>query len=453
MSETWRRKTYYKPRVLISTERVLDPQFEDALLCITGAQLEMLRNLTQYLHRRSSFVSSNHDGYYLVADNDDWDDIQAIVADLEETLMGCEEFTALFESMLAQMQCICNKASTPPGGLGTVPPIVLEYLDDGKMIDNDPYGVDTEISARRCAVAQLTFWQSYEWLTEVIQPLQDNAMDVVVPLFFSVVAVLVGVTPLAIPAGAAIAMLSALVDVWIEGSLTDVQNAIWAHRDELTCAVYMGLSYDYAAAEANAAGVLGDITELSPMDLVVMRAMFAPWAMALASNAYTQGTDWALANVSSGACDDCEWIYDAVYEWPPCPGTFSGGFSCWTGRWPGLNANEEALSPTFTIPDITGDIDIRIECRFMSKFGSGWTVGYAQVEYQDAALDWNLIGQCQVSTTEPLGAINTTITNTVDASLDRNVLRVNLHGQPGQGDNNPWPFMPVYVRVTITPSP
>ena len=451
MSDVWRHKTYYKPRVLIDTQRILNPQFDDALLCITGAQNEMLRNLMQYLKRRSTFAEGYTESYYLSPDTNDWDTIQAIVADLEETLMGCEEFTTLFESMLAQLQCICQQQSTPSTDSGSVTPIVDDGITDGILIPDDPYAPDTEIEARRCAVAQLTYWQAWEWLTEFIQPLQENAMDVVVPLALGVISVMVGVTPLAIPAGALIAFLALLIDVWVDGSLYDVQNSLWAHRDELTCAVYNGLTYDYAMAETRASEVIQGMDELSTIDQVVMRAMFAPWAIALASKAYTQGTDWATANVSAGACDSCTWVYHAYYEFPPCPGVFTGGFPCWTGRWPGLNGGEFGYSPSFVLPDIGSNVDFEITCRYMSKFGAGWTVGYAQVEYQDVALDWHLVGQDQATTTEPIGAINTAYGNSTDVTIPRNVLRVNMHGQPGQGDSNPWPFMPVSIDIKIYP--
>jgi len=451
VSTEWRRKTYYKPRVLISTERILDPQFEDALLCITGAQLEMLRNLMQYLRRRSTFAQSESDTGYLTPNTGDWYTIQAIVADLEETLMGCEEFTALLEDMLAQLQCICNGATTPATDGGSVTPIVEEGLGDGTLIENDPYGPNTEIEARRCAVAQLTYWQAWEWLTEFIQPLQDNLMDALVPMALGVISVMVGVTPLAIPAGAVIALLSVLIDVWVDGSLQDVQNSLWAHRDELTCAVFMGLSYDYQTAESRANTVILGMDELSAMDRVVMRAMFAPWAIKLASLAHTQGTDWAIANVVAGSCDDCTWVWEMLYEFPPSPGTWSGGFPSWTGRWPGLNAGEEGTSVEFAIPSIVDNVDFEITCRYMSKFGSGWTVGYTQVEYQDVALDWHLVGQNQCTTLEPAGAINTAYGNSTDVTIPRNVLRVNMHGQPGQGDSNPWPLMPVSIHVKIYP--
>jgi len=411
----------------------------------------MLRNVTQYLRRRSTFAEAETETGYLSPDTEDWDTILAIVADLEEKLMGCEELMQVFTDMLTQLQCICSGATSTAQDAGSVQPIVDVGLGDGTLIENDPYGGDTEIEARRCAVAQLTYWQAWGWLTEIIQPLQDNAMDAVVPIALGVIAVMVGVTPLAIPAGAIIALLSVLIDVWVDGSLVDVQNSLWAHRDELTCAVFNGLSYDYTMAEARAADVILGMDELSPMDRVVMRAMFAPWAMKLASLAHTQGTDWATANVAAGACDSCTWVYEMLYEFPPSPGDWSGGFPSYSGRWPGLNAVEEGTSVEFEIPSIGSNIDIEITCHFMSKFGYGWTVGYTQLEYQDVALDWHIIGQNQCTTLEPAGAINTAYNKSEDVTVPRNVLRMNMHGQPGQGDSNPWPLMPVDIRIKMYP--
>lgn len=88
MSESERRRRLPYTRVLIETERILDPQFNDMVAFLSGAQLEMLRNLTQYLHRRSTFSEDVDAVGYLTPSTEDWDSIQAIVADLEETLMG-----------------------------------------------------------------------------------------------------------------------------------------------------------------------------------------------------------------------------------------------------------------------------------------------------------------------------------------------------------------------------
>lgn len=88
MSESERRRRYRYNRVLIESERILTPQFADSVVYITGPQIEMLRNVTQYLNRLDTYVKEHHSGYYLTPDAADYDEILEIVADLEETLMG-----------------------------------------------------------------------------------------------------------------------------------------------------------------------------------------------------------------------------------------------------------------------------------------------------------------------------------------------------------------------------
>lgn len=88
MSESERRHGYAYNRILIETERVLDPQFSDAVVFLSGAQIEMLRNITQYLNRQETYVTEYMPGYYIAPTIADYDDILEIVADLEETLMG-----------------------------------------------------------------------------------------------------------------------------------------------------------------------------------------------------------------------------------------------------------------------------------------------------------------------------------------------------------------------------
>ena len=88
MSESERRRKYRYNRVLIESARILTPQFADSVVYLTGPQIEMLRNVTQYLNRLDTYVEEHHSGYYLTPDAADYDDILEIVADLEETLMG-----------------------------------------------------------------------------------------------------------------------------------------------------------------------------------------------------------------------------------------------------------------------------------------------------------------------------------------------------------------------------
>ena len=87
MTDALRRKGYRKGRVLIETSRILNSHFHRYLLVVSGAQVELLRNLMGYLDREHSFVSEYQDLCYLTPTVEEWDSLQAIVADLEGKLM------------------------------------------------------------------------------------------------------------------------------------------------------------------------------------------------------------------------------------------------------------------------------------------------------------------------------------------------------------------------------
>jgi len=88
MTEAERRRSYAESRVLINSDAILTTTFDDGVLYFTGEQIELMRNLMQYANRIESYAAEYEPGYYLTPDDTDWDSIQAIVADLEETLMG-----------------------------------------------------------------------------------------------------------------------------------------------------------------------------------------------------------------------------------------------------------------------------------------------------------------------------------------------------------------------------
>ena len=87
-TEAERRRTYVPTRVLIDSGKILSTTFDDGDLYFTGPQIELMRNLMQYANRPDSYVSDYEPGYYVIPNDTDWDAIQAIVADLEEVLMG-----------------------------------------------------------------------------------------------------------------------------------------------------------------------------------------------------------------------------------------------------------------------------------------------------------------------------------------------------------------------------
>ena len=79
---------YGRETVLIEASRILDTQFNAQGIWLSGAQVELLRNVMMPLNNPRTFVDEYHDGYYLTATDNDWDAIRAIVADLERKLMG-----------------------------------------------------------------------------------------------------------------------------------------------------------------------------------------------------------------------------------------------------------------------------------------------------------------------------------------------------------------------------
>ena len=88
MSEAERRRYYGKNRVLIEYQRLRYPQFDDAVLYFTGVQIEILRNLMQYARQPEGYVSVYGPDSYLIPAAAEWDEIETIVSDMEETLMG-----------------------------------------------------------------------------------------------------------------------------------------------------------------------------------------------------------------------------------------------------------------------------------------------------------------------------------------------------------------------------
>ena len=88
MDEEQATLKYHYDRILIESSRIITPTLPGCTVVLNGAQVEMLRNCVHYLDRRPTFVSEYGDLTYETPDDDDWDDIRAQVADLEEKLMG-----------------------------------------------------------------------------------------------------------------------------------------------------------------------------------------------------------------------------------------------------------------------------------------------------------------------------------------------------------------------------
>lgn len=376
MSEGWRRKTYYKPRVLIDVGRVLDPQFPDSVICLTGSELELLRNLTQYLHRRSTFADTYHDNHYLIADNDDWDSLQSIVASLEEKLMGCEEFLTLLEGILEQVTCACQQSTRLADVIDNLPfygpsiqPVIDSYLDGGGVQVEDTYQGGTVLDAARCAVAQLAYWLAYEVTTEIFQPIGAEAVDILLPMAMVALAVLCGSSVLGIPIGLLLALLWSIIKIDVAGSLEDVENAILANERELTCALYLGLWGSYADASARACVVVNEMSGLSVLDKAALRLLFQPFMIALAKLAYTNNTAWAQQRIEAGKCDCCETTQGSNWyavELNPNDNTLSGASpGCWQGY---VDNGEEQVALVWRVQELSGE-NLLLKCMSAHEAG------------------------------------------------------------------------------------
>lgn len=308
MSEDWRRKTFYKPRVLIDTARVLEPQFDDSLLCITGAQLEMLRNVTQYLKRRSTFCSELQEGYYLAPTQEEWDQVQAIVAELEETLMGCEGIETQLEAIAAQLACLCSAANRAVTDGSASQKLIDDYLDDGTLIPVDTYGGTTPAEADRCALAQLVYWQAWWVVVNLIGPLDELAIDLLMPALIALLGTLAGAPIVGIPAALLIMAVRGLIEAKNLGVLPDVLSTWEDAEEDIICALYRGLDTGYRAAENAAMKVIADLPVISPVDKVALHCLVCPWAMMVAQEALENATEFALDHVEAGYCADCNEI-------------------------------------------------------------------------------------------------------------------------------------------------
>jgi hypothetical protein len=112
---------------------------------------------------------------------------------------------------------------------------------------------------------------------------------------------------LGIPVGALLVLLWDLIEVWVEGRFSIVENAIFTNKDEIICAAYEVLRDTgnlNAAAEA-VYDAVQDIPELSPLDSVCIRSLGCSWVMSRMAVAWANQTAWAVQRVSPGYCAQC----------------------------------------------------------------------------------------------------------------------------------------------------
>lgn len=449
MSE--RRRKYYGPRVLLDLADVVGSTFPDSLVCLTGQDFSMLRSLLEYLGRRSTWVSEYQEGFYLVPDDTEWDTVQAMVADLEEKLMGCTELEATLEAILAAAQCICANTQ---GSRGTPVSDGMydNYVSDQTLDYPDPYPDDTEgVDAARCGIAVLTYEMCYEILTEVVQPAQQATQDILLPAVLGLIVAAIGTPVALLPAGLVYEAINSLIDAWVEGQLENVVNELVANKEDLVCAVYEALDGGtYRDAEAAAWVVIDAMTGISIIDKLVFKAMFAPWDFRAVKIAYDNETAWALARLDPGLCATCG-EYGATFEvewsFPPCPGEWTGTYACWNGRLCGNDTIQPFSSLWWNVGE-AGTRDMVIEADFQSCWGFGWGVGDLTCYFRTGeGQPWFAKALHEVQTEEDAGQVNYKVVETEDVNIEIGQYMLRYSGPAFQPQTEPYPFEAMRLKV------
>jgi len=304
----WRRKTYYQPRVLIDADSVLSASDADAIVCLSLAQLEMLRNVVQYLHRRSAFVSEYHNDYYVVPGNDDWNSIQAVVADLEEKLMSgtCEELISVLEGLAS---CVCQHTQWAMRDSARLPDMG-GYVDNGDVTylgeqETVPGAVPDPNDLVKCQYAQACYYAIYDMYTEHILPSASGTADQIVSAIVGSFGFIALVAWLGLPIAIVAALVLLIVSWGVAGSVENFVNWMLAARDELICAVYSGLPNVQLAAQM-VTQVIYNASELSSLDKQVLAALYgSEWVLSwIMADQYANGT-WDSYMIP-GQCNDCD---------------------------------------------------------------------------------------------------------------------------------------------------
>jgi len=364
--ESWQVKRYYRPRVLIPYADLVDPPLpEMTIVCLTASELVLLRNVLDYCHRRSTFVVTYGTDFYVAPGHVEWDAIESMVAELEGKLMsGCEDLLEKLDDLIASeltRNGYLDVMATSLGGLDTTLALILEglssidetlatgnsslacicsalqvmkqdpairkqvetYVDDETLQVDDPYpGQETPgVGSDACAIAQLTYHFAYEFISEVVQPAQEKAVQVLLPMAMAVIASWIGTPLLGLPVGAILALLWNVIEVWVDGSLAGVLNSLWTNKDEIICAAYpeLAATSNYGAAAADVRAAIDEIQDLSPVDKLVMYGLTAPWVMSRMAVAWENQTSWATARVVGGFCESCGAIVGSNWFALPVP--------------------------------------------------------------------------------------------------------------------------------------
>jgi hypothetical protein len=410
----WRRKKYYDKRVLIEVDDVLENEYPGSVVCLTGAEMSVLRNLLEYAHRHSTFVAEYYATYYLAPDNEQWDDISEIIAELEGKLVPCEDIENKLDDIIALLGTQCQ------GGL------VFDQVYTGDLtkipgwgsLDTYPYDIEKGVGDPPGGYESWEEWEDalccwMQWMVDESKDFVETIATIIGSyghLSESALAGIMLATGLPIPITLAVALLGAIgVEVSRLG-LEYLVEFLENHKKNLVCAAYLE-NNGWAAAGA----VHTYIDENAPfpfsayLKLILNRSAITAW--------YDGHHLPIPPEYDPEYCMSCELPIDEekVWDFPPCPNNWTGpGIACCENdrliaAWVASNwyanvsptwsqaAGDVAISYSawiwfdFSKWDFPPDLEDDIACVGLKRTSDGTVVSSRWFQREDVDDGWNLL--------------------------------------------------------------
>lgn len=135
MGEEYRYR-YRSDRVLLAYRQFLPDEKPGQAVFLSAAELQMLRNMAAYLHRRTTWVYLYGNEYYDGPGDQDWDMLEALVAEMELKLMPDNVRVWGYTDRLADQESLADAvAGTNTLVHTTVPAGEVWVITGGSVID------------------------------------------------------------------------------------------------------------------------------------------------------------------------------------------------------------------------------------------------------------------------------------------------------------------------------
>jgi uncharacterized membrane protein len=248
------------------------------LIAVTVDQLEILRVCVRYASRQINWNDEDvGTSMYYLPSNVDFDDILALVHDLELRLMETCDVGALVDALLA-LQCVCTnlenliaQQSLDVGVQGALPVIddQAPSAEDRALIDNTGLPSTAE---ELCELANTVWGWGTEVITEKVLPLGEDLANKLALLIVATEAFIILTGGIGLLPGVAIAAFTAFVRWLAEGAVINVQNWIAGSGQEAVCSLYTGfVEGSWEGARSNLAAMIDAEVQLSFGDKVMLK--------------------------------------------------------------------------------------------------------------------------------------------------------------------------------------